>query len=175
MVRAEVSLLGIWQEAYTHSYPILAFLPDRLPPICQLINRQLLHPKTSPLHTPYWDILSWCKTHLKSTTRQSPTWGGWCDSWSEHPFPASVPKVPWKGGMAQGKGERNQAQDIPSWWREGRAIQKEPTFQDYWSGPFHENHILYAAGFRGCWLGFFNVGIGFLLPAPQTDLFLILK
>lgn len=107
-VRAEVSLMGIWQEAYTHSYPILAFLPDQLQPICQRINRQLLHPKTSPLHTPDWDILR-CKTHLKSLTRQSPTRGGWRGSWSEHPLPTPVPRVP---------GEGNQAQDILSWWRE---------------------------------------------------------
>jgi len=119
------------------------------------------------LHTPYWDILSWCKTNPRSTTQHSPTWGGWCDSWSEHPLPASVPKVPWEG---------NQAQDDLSWWREGKVIQKDLTFQDYRSDPFHENHILHAAGFGGCWLFFFfNVGIGFLLPARQTDLFLILN
>lgn len=90
-----------------------------------------------------------------------------CGVTHEHPLAASVHKVSWKG---------NQVRDILSWLREGRAVQKELTFQDYRSSPFNENHLLYTAGILGCWLlGFFNVGIKFLLPVPQTDLFLILN
>lgn len=41
--------------------------------------------------------------------------------------------------------------------------------------PFHESYTRCAVGFGGCQLGFFNVGTGFLFPAPQTDLFHIIK
>lgn len=76
-------------HALTQSWPSCRV---QLQPICQLINRQLLCLETSTLHTPYWDILNWCKTHLKSTTWPSLTSGGWYDSWNEHPLCASAPK-----------------------------------------------------------------------------------
>lgn len=89
-----------------------------LQPICQLTNRQLLHPKTSARHAPYWDIFNWCKTHLKSTTRPSLTRGGWCESRTERPLPASAPELV----------QRESRSKCPLWWKEQKATQKELTF-----------------------------------------------
>lgn len=145
---------GHWQEAYTHSCPTLPFLQ----PLCQLINCQLLGPTS--LGTA---LLAHFKVVQKSSTRPSPAQGEWCHSWT----PTAHFSVWGPLGRAPGSNHPFLVKE--------KSSTKGAHFQELSSVPFHESYIRYAAGFGGCWLGFFNVGTGFLFPAPQTNLFHIIK
>lgn len=143
VVRAEVSLLGIWQEAYTHSCPILPFLPDRLQPICQLINCRLLCPKPALCTRLIGTFWGGAKLIRKAPLDKAQHGVGGVTH--EHPLPTSVSELSQEG---------HQAQNILSWGKR-RAVQKELTFKDH-----HLSHFMKAT--LDMLLGLGDVGWVFL-------------
>lgn len=160
VVRPEVSLLGIWQEAYRGSCPILPFLPDWLQPMCQLINCQLQCPTQPLAHALLEHFKVVQNSPKKPHSAKAST--GWVTH--EHPLPTQHLKSPGEGirlkTSLSGKGEEQYKRSSLS-----RTI----------ICPISWKLHKICCWVWGMLVGFFSVGTGFLLPAPQTDLFHIIK